>query len=429
MNQSGVSLVKNAVTGVARKTPDDFHELIEILCSPGVMRPEKAGAIVPEFLGIIPSRTCNMACAHCDFGAHQEKDARLDADIMITAIDWFAGLCKQNRRKSLPVQFFGGEPFVERELVDIAVHHARFVASRNRLVPHFEVLTNGYYKESRRLFIRDYFDHVIVSLDGFKVHHDQTRMAAGNKSTYETVVETVKSLSGHNIQLSIRCCVTSESVQDMEKIAAWFCRKFKPDKVNFETLTENPQTRRAGLCPPDPYVFAEHCIKAWRVLREHGVEPAYAPVALNKPQTTSCPVGRDVVILHPDGMIASCYLQEVDWTGRGMDLSVGFIRNGKVELDKEQIHSFRNQLEAKSRCRNCFCRYGCAGGCHVNNTYPGCSSVYENFCIHTRIITACRLLEEMGEESLVDALLQDETALENLALYPSDKLLDFEDRK
>ncbi|MBN2103540.1 radical SAM protein, partial [bacterium] len=427
LNQSGVSLIRDAMQGTsAAEVPEEFSELIEILSLSGVIHPEKTGAVNPEFLGIILSRACNMACAYCDFGAHQNNKDKLEAGQMTAAIDWFAGHQKQNGRKLLPIQFFGGEPFVERELMDIAVHHARFIASRNGLVPRFEALTNGYYGATRRRFIADYFDRVIISLDGFRNDHDRTRPAAAAKSSYDTVVETAKYLSGHDLQLSIRCCVTSESVQRMEDMADWFCREFNPDKVNFETLTENSLTQKAGLRPPDPYLFAEHCLKSWRVLRNHGVDPAYAPVALNRPQTTSCPAGRDVLIVHPDGMVASCYVQKKDWIERGMDLSVGNIKCGQLQLDEKKLLSFRDRLHEKVRCEHCFCRYGCAGGCHVNNTYPGCASNYTDFCIHTRILTLCRLLEEMGESTLADQLLGDKASLERLVKQLSDHILDFE---
>ena len=428
LGENGVSLLKETLINFdTGSLPEEFKELAGFITAPGVKHPGKTGAVNPHFLGIIPSRKCNMACAYCDFGAHQNTGQKLDAGLMVTTIDWFAELKMKNKQKTLAIQFFGGEPFVEQELLDIAIHHTLFLASRTGLIPRFEVLSNGYFNDNERVFIKDYFDRIIISLDGFQKHHDITRAATGNKSSFEKVVETLHYLSGQNIELSIRCCITSESVNEMEAIAEWFCKEFKPDKVNFETLTENSFTKKAGLQPPDPYTFAINCIKSWNILRKHGVEPANASVSLNQPQTTSCPVGRDVVIVHPDGMLASCYVQENDWISKGMDLSVGAVRDKSVFLEEKKIIPLRNQLDNKPRCENCFCRFGCAGGCHVNNTFPGSSVSYESYCIHTRIITLCSILYEMGESDLVDELLDNKEYLEKLALQKSDKLLDFED--
>ena len=124
-------------------------------------------------------------------------------------------------------------------------------------------------------------------------------------------------------------------------------------------------------------------------------------------------------------MLASCYVQETDWTSRGMDLSVGRIENKSVVLNTDKLLSFRNQLDEKPRCSSCFCRFGCAGGCHVNNTWPDSSSDYQNYCIYTRIITLTSLLEEMGESELVQNLLNDKTSMVKIARQRSDKLTDF----
>jgi hypothetical protein len=96
-----------------------------------------------------------------------------------------------------------------------------------------------------------------------------------------------------------------------------------------------------------------------------------------------------------------------------------------VAVDFEKIKQLRNLLYSKPRCAHCFCRFGCAGNCHVNCTYPGANQAYADFCVHTRIITACQLLEEMGQESIADELLDDEAALKHLALQKSDDLFDF----
>ena len=56
----------------------------------------------------------------------------------------------------------------------------------------------------------------------------------------------------------------------------------------------------------------------------------------------------------------------------------------------------------------------------MNQTYPGCDDTYTDFCIQTRILTACLLLRELGEEAIVDELLADRAAMETLAHHPWD---------
>ncbi len=429
LNEAAALQLKQAlVKSIPDSLAPELTDLLSILHSPPTQNPDHTGDLDPQFLGIIPSRRCNMSCVYCDFGANQAPEEVIDPDIVVSSIDYFAALTEQRNKQFFLIQFFGGEPFVEQEIIDIAVHHARLAGSKTGLIPHFEALTNGYFSEQQRIFIKDYFDRIVISFDGFKKYHDRTRPINSRQGSFEKAVDTIKYLSTSNVELAIRCCITSESVNDIEEIAQWFCAEFNPDKVNFETLTKNNETDKAKIYPPDPYRFAQHCVRSWRILRANQVEPAYAPVSLDRAQTTSCPVGRDVLIVHPDGNVASCYLLRKDWEDKQLDLCVGQVhKHGKVELDFEKIKQLRNPLYSKPRCENCFCRFGCAGNCHVNCTYPGCSKAYSDFCVHTRIITACRLLEAMGQQSIADELLDDASALRNLAWQKSDNLFDFKE--
>jgi uncharacterized protein len=427
LNKAAVMQVKLALmlSSPASATME-LADLLSGLLSPPTLNPDRFGEMDPQFLGIIPSRRCNMSCAYCDFGAHHAPDEVIDPDVVVAAIDYYAALTREKNKQMFFIQFFGGEPFVEQEIIDIAVHHARFVGASTGLIPHFEALSNGYFNATQRIFIKDYFDRVVISLDGFQKYHDRTRSLYMRHSSFDKIVDNIKYLSNSNIELAIRCCITADSVNDMIEMAQWFCSELNPDMVNFETLTQNSMTEKAGLLSPDPYVFAKNCVKSWRVLRANGVEPAYAPVSLNNVQTTSCPVGRDVLIVHPDGMIASCYLLRQDWQERQLNLSVGRVfKNGRMDIDFDKIQQLRNPVYSKPRCAACFCRYGCAGNCHVNCTWPGSPQTYTDFCIHTRIITACRLLEEMGEQTIADELLDNAKVSKQLSLQKTDVLFDF----
>lgn len=428
VNKSAVLLLKNALSDEKFQAGvTEMAALIESLRSQDFRDPNRYGELDPQFLGIIPSRRCNMACAYCNFGANHASDEVIDPDIVISAIDYFAALTERKNKQMFSIQFFGGEPFVEQEIIDIAVHHARLVGAKTGLIPHFEVLTNGFLSEQQRVFIKNYFDRVVISFDGFKKYHDRTRPINSRQGSFEKVADTLKYLAESNIEIAIRCCITSESVEEMEAMTQWFCSEFQPDKVNFETLTQNSAAIEANLFPPDPFPFARGVIRSWRILRENSVEPAYAPVSLETVQTTSCPVGRDALIVHPDGLVASCYLLRQDWEEKNLDLSVGHVyKNGRVEIDLKKINQLRNLVNEKPRCTHCFCRFSCAGNCHVNCTFPGSSERYTDFCSHTRIITAASLLENLGQISLADQLLEDDAALSRLARQSSDNLFHFE---
>jgi uncharacterized protein len=352
----------------------------------------------------------------------------MEPAIAAHAIDFMAGTCVARGWEKYEIQLFGGEPFVEDSVVDVVVHHALSATARFGVTPTFSASTNGVMTASRLRFIADYFDRVVLSLDGFEDFQECYRPTSQVGESFARVSEAARFLRHSQAQLCIRCCVTSVSVHHMESIARWFCEEFHPTQVNFEAMTESPDSRAAGLKPPAPYDFARHALRAWRILRSFGCEPACAPVLNRGLQNTSCPVGRDTVIVHPDGLLASCYLVPSEWDARGMDLSIGrVLADGQVEVRARDVLRLRRLIHSKPRCSRCFCRLSCAGGCHVNNSYPGCPDQYGDFCQSTRILTACGLLEEIGESERADELVCDRDALERLSAPRSDRVIDFED--
>jgi radical SAM protein with 4Fe4S-binding SPASM domain len=180
---------------------------------------------------------------------------------------------------------------------------------------------------------------------------------------------------------------------------------------------------KAGLRPPDPYLFATGAVQCQRIARDAGVDLAYAAALGVPPRKTFCPVGSDAAIVLPDGVIAACYLQPDEWTARGLELRYGYIdAAGEVHVDRAALQAVRTLPAHKPRCADCFCRFGCAGGCHVNQTYPGCAETYTDFCTQTRVLTATRLLQEIGADATAGALLADRQAMAALAVRRGDGL-------
>jgi uncharacterized protein len=386
---------------------------------------KRRGPLAPAFLGIIPSRRCNMACRYCDFLNHQSQGQVMDPATAAHSIDFMASYCERQGKKAYQIQLFGGEPFVEDRIIDTVVHHGLYVASRTGIAPSFVVSTNGLMSPSRRRFVGDYFDRVVLSLDGFREFHNRHRPVSDERASFDQVVETARQLRTSQTQLCIRCCVSSGSVHHMEAMARWFCEEFRPAVVNFEPMTENADSRAAGLMPPRPHDFARHSLRTWHILRSYGCEPASAPVLTDGLQNSSCPVGRDAMIVHPDGLLASCYLLPANWETRGMDLTIGRVQSdGAVDVEMRDVLRLRRLIQSKPRCARCFCRLTCAGGCHVNNSYPGCSERYGDFCIATRTLTACTLLEELGQEEFADELVANPEALDRLSAALSDRIVD-----
>ena len=431
VNQKAVSFLKNSfeTTVDNREIPDLLQDLFQELWQPvQIPSPERTGPLQPVFLGILPTRACNLACVYCDFGASNALTSCMDFQTATAAVDWMAGYVKSLGWNTLNIHFFGGEPFFAGDVVDVVVHRARAVASRLGLLPHFEVTTNGVFDEERARFVAEYFDTVVLSFDGFKEIHDRHRPCHNTLGSFDIVARTAQILSQSSVELCFRLCVTQESVFQLEQIAQWFCETFQPSVINVETLQPTPESDAAGLNPPNPYDFAVHYVKANRIVEGFGIKAIYASTSTDVPRQSFCPVGKDALIVSPDGRVSGCYLPPHEWKKRGLNFDVGRLSpDGTMQVDDAAITRLRRIVTEKPRCERCFCRWTCAGGCHVNHSYPGCSSKYNNFCIQTRIITACLHLKDLGFEQVADTLLDSRTAMESLALQPSDRLEDWEE--
>ena len=108
------------------------------------------------------------------------------------------------------------------------MHRARLVAGRNGLTPRFETATNGVVGEDLAVFLGDYFDSVVLSMDGFPSIHDRHRPLADGRGSFEAAARTAAIIGGGSASLCLRCCVSDQNVDRLPEIAAWFAETFSP---------------------------------------------------------------------------------------------------------------------------------------------------------------------------------------------------------
>lgn len=412
----GVSALVNTATLNALKTDGAANqasfELIDTL---------KNGPIKPEFLGIIPTRSCNLNCAYCGFHPNNNGNSHMNLSLAVSAVDWMAEQVVTSGDKHLDIHFFGGEPFCAPDVVDVVVHRARILAAENGLTAHFEADTNGFFDEMRCQFVGDYINSVVLSFDGPQEIHNLHRPAKNGDGSFEVVARNAYQLSQAPCELSFRVCVTQKNVRQLEEITRWFSGYFHPTIINFEPLKPTPESEAAGLQSPDPFEFALNFMKARFAASKVGIQTIYSGAMIEKIQHSACPVGRDAVIVSPDGKLNACYLLQEEWMQKQMDLSMGEIsHSGKMNLDTTALERIRNYTLHKKRCQTCIARWHCAGGCHVSNFEDNQTDCYTHFCTQTRAITTMMILEELGAGEELLHLLHDKNALKKLAFHQSD---------
>ncbi len=384
------------------------------------------GAFDPRFLGIVPTRTCNFACRYCAFDAEAAREDIVDTEFFLTAVDWMAEQVVQNGGKTLRIDFFGGEPLMVPKTLETIIHYAHKVGRKNGLVPQSEIATNGFCSERRAHLIADHIDYIVLSLDGPSDIQDYHRPLASGVGSFATVAKNAEIMAAGHCRLAIRVCVTSATVSRVPEICRWLCRWLKPDFINFESLKPTPESEAAGIIPPDPWEFGRQLRSATRIAATHAVHIVQAAADINELQGSFCPVGKDVPIFCPDGEINACYLPRDAWKKSGLDFRMGnYTTNGQIHIDTAAIQRIREYTTHRNRCKKCFCRWHCAGGCHVAWHNLDDHTTLPPFCIQTRMTTIGRLLDALGLDAMADALMDNEKALKTLILKNSDALQDW----
>jgi uncharacterized protein len=431
-----VTLVRNeaarklqtALQGEGLPTDAALRALARCLLGPTAPSPmARSGALSePLFLGIIPTRGCNMACGYCDFAAPRNASRTLDLDLARAAVDAYLALLQEGRRSEGQIHFFGGEPFRAAHVVEFVVEYAQYRAASLSIDLQFEASTNGVFGTDRAEWVADRLGTIVLSLDGPHDIQDRQRPLANGGPSFDIVCRTAKILSDGAVELIVRSCVTAGNVGRLSEWATWICGELRPSAVCFESLTSSPASAAAGLLPPDPYRFAEQFGRAARILERFGIDTIQSTTDLSECRISACPVGRDALIVSPDGMVYACYLLEREWQDHGLDLRLGHVDMAakRFDIDDERLDRVR-RLPARDKplCVNCFCRYHCAGGCHVHHETSRPPADYDDMCVATRLITSDKLLRQLRVEDVAAGILDDPVAAAALARHADDHLL------
>ena len=419
----------SAVSALARCTRGEgVHELsaelrmlreeITRACAPGDGTDERNGKLV-----IIPTRACNMQCVYCDFAAEGASACVLDPRLACRFVDYYVEKLREREEDTVRVHFFGGEPLVARNCTETIVHYVRALCARTNMVPWFELTTNGLFDSALVPFVGDYFDTAVVSVDGTKRWHDYNRKGRDGRGTYEGIAANLRLLARYPVEICLRMCVTNRSVDMVADLAECLCREFDFDVLSLEMLSENDGGRAHGLRAPEPLAFAAGVLRAERRAAGYGVRVVHGPSELAGPRTSSCPLGQGTLMLTPDGHVTACYLDPKRWEERGLDLTLGHVdAKAGVQLDSARLDAVDAMVRSKQRCERCFCRYTCAGGCHVDQTPPGCQLEYDERCRAIRVITAARVLRALGCHDRASALAHERSAMTAITDHPDDRL-------
>ena len=316
------------------------------------------------------AHTCNLNCEYCfaSQGKYHGERALMSFEVGKRAIDFL--IENSAGRRNLEVDFFGGEPLMNFEVVKQIVKYARSIEGKFNKNFRFTLTTNGIALNDEVIdFANKEMHNVVLSLDGRKEVHDNLRKTITGKGSYDIIVpkfqEFVKRRDGKNYY--IRGTFTHNNVDFTNDIFHMADLGFR--ELSMEPVVCDPNEKYALTQEDLPKLFEQYEILAKDMLRreEQGdpitfyhymIDLQHGPCIYKR--ISGCGSGTEYMAVTPWGDLYPCHQfvgEEKFCLGNIYD----GVTNQKLVEDFKCCNAY-----ARPECKNCFAKLYCSGGCAAN---------------------------------------------------------------
>ena len=313
---------------------------------------------------------CNLRCRYCFAGAGAfGGDRRLMSfETGQKAIDFL--LEASGGRKHVEVDYFGGEPLMNFDVVRRLILYGEEASQRQAKVLKQTLTTNGVLLHGEILdFLNAHEVALVMSLDGRAEAHDRMRPTLDGRGSYHAVLPRLKaaveSRGGDNYY--IRGTYTRHNMDFFQDVKHMVASGF--DLVSVEPVVASPEEDYAIQAADLPTLFAQYeQLAQYYLEKERAGEPfSFFHFNLDLDQgpclpkrLTGCGAGHEYLAVSPDGALYPCH-QFV-----GIDaFRLGHVDGGIARPAIGQAFRASHVL-TKEKCRSCWARFYCGGGCHAN---------------------------------------------------------------
>ena len=344
------------------------------------------------------SHDCNLRCKYCfastgDFGTGRKL---MPLETAKVAIDFL--LEKSVGRENLELDFFGGEPLMNFDVVKQTVAYARSKEKEYGKHFRFTITTNGMLLDDDAIdFINKEMYNVVLSIDGRKEVNDRMRVRADGTGSYDRIVRNFKKLveKRGDKEWYVRGTYTKYNLDFSEDVFHLYEQGF--DQISVEPVVEDPKVEYAITEEDLDRICEEYDKLADRLmeLKKNGgflnffhfmIDLEQGPCVIKR--LRGCGSGNEYVSITPDGDIYPCH----QFVGQD-DFLMGNVDDGIVK--PEIADDFRScNVYSKDKCRNCFAKFYCSGGCMANsyNFHGTIHDTYEIGCEMQRKRVECAIM-------------------------------------
>ena len=317
---------------------------------------------------------CNLACRYCfaEEGEYHGRRELMSFETGKKALDFL--VAASGSRRNLEVDFFGGEPLMNWETVKKLVAYGRSLEEPHGKHFRFTITTNGMLLNDEVMeFCNREMDNVVLSLDGRKEVNDRMRPTPGGQGSYDIIVPKFQKFAKQRKgQYYVRGTFTRNNL-DFSEDALHFL------ELGFDRFSLEPVVAAEDLSEEQSYaireedlpkIFAEYDRLAQiYVDRAKAGEPftffhfmidlTQGPCVAKR--LAGCGSGCEYVSVTPNGNIYPCH----QFAGEE-EFLLGTVDTGITNT--AVTDDFRScNVYSKEKCRECFARFYCSGGCAANS--------------------------------------------------------------
>lgn len=313
---------------------------------------------------------CNIRCAYCFASQGDFKGDRslMPYEVGKKALDLL--VANSGNRRNLEVDFFGGEPLMNFDVVKQLVAYGRSLEPIHNKNFRFTLTTNGVLLNDENMaYINENMSNVVLSIDGRREVNDKMRYTISGGGTYDIIVDKFKKLVEKREGKSyyVRGTFTSNNL-DFSKDVIHLA------DLGFKSTSVEPVVAK----PTDAYAITEEHLDVLKteyerlaeemVVRHNaGNDFSFFHFAIDMSQgpcvvkrLSGCGAGSEYLAVTPEGDIYPCH----QFVGDD-HFKMGNVMAGV--LDFGLTNQFKNaHVYNKEKCRSCWAKFYCSGGCHAN---------------------------------------------------------------
>lgn len=341
---------------------------------------------------------CNLACKYCfaEEGEYHGRRALMSFEVGKKALDFL--IRNSGNRRNLEVDFFGGEPLMNWEVVKDLVQYGRSQEEKYNKKFRFTLTTNGVLLNDEVMeFVNREMSNVVLSLDGRKEVNDKMRPFRNGAGSYDLIVPKFQKLAESRNQTNyyVRGTFTHDNL-DFSKDVIHFA------DLGFQQMSIEPVVGADS----EPYAIREEDLP--KIMEEYDelakefikrkkegrgfnffhfmIDLEQGPCVAKR--LSGCGSGTEYLAVTPWGDLYPCH----QFVGRE-DFLLGNVNEGITRSDICDEFKMCN-VYAKEKCRSCFAKYYCSGGCAANSYqfHGSITDAYDIGCEMERKRVECAIM-------------------------------------